>query len=64
MNKKGYIVAINSSLDGLFEKLDDFGFDYECKEMEVSPLPSYLVVEVCFYPHEIRELESIFAPYV
>lgn len=64
MNKKGYIVAINSSLDGLLELLDDYGFDYECEELFVSPLPGCLVINVWYYPHEIKELEDIFAPYV
>lgn len=64
MNVKGYIVAVNSSLGGLLDELDDFGFDYEYEEIEVSPLPSYIVIKVWYYLHEIRELEDIFAPYV
>ncbi len=64
MNVKGYIVAVNSSLGGLLDELDDFGFDYECEDIEVSPLSSYIVIKVWYYPHEIRELEDIFAPYV
>ena len=46
MNKKGYIVAINSSLDELLELLDDYGFDYECEELFISPLPGCLVITV------------------
>lgn len=60
MKRMCYIVEMNSSLGGLFDLLDDYGFDYECD----NSTPDYIEVCVDCYSHEIRELENIFAPYV
>lgn len=62
MKRKCYVVEMNSALDGLFEQLDDYGFDYECEEH--WPAPGYMEIYVLYYPHEIQNLENIFAPYV
>lgn len=62
MKRMCYIVEMNSALEGLFELLDDYGFDYECDEH--WPAPAYMEIHVDCYPREIRELEEIFAPYV
>ena len=62
MDRKGYIVEMNSALEGLFELLDDYGFDYECDEH--WPAPGYIEIHIWYYPGEIRRLEDIFAPYV
>lgn len=60
MRENYYFVENNSSLDGLFELLNEYGFDYEC-----DPAPDgYIEIHVWYYPDEIRELEDIFAPYV
>ena len=60
MKRMCYIVEMNSALDGLFEQLDDYGFDYECEGL----VPDYVEIWVDCYPSEIRDLENIFAPYV
>ena len=60
MKRNCYIVEMNSALEGLFEKLNDYGFDYECEGL----VPNYVEICVDCYPSEIQELESIFAPYV
>ena len=58
-----YFVELNSSLDGLFEQLDDYGFDYDFES--IYPVPEgYIEIHVYYYSHEIRDLENIFAPYV
>ena len=62
MRRNCYVVEMNSALEGLFEQLDDYGFDYECEEH--WPAPGYMEIYVWYYPHEIRDLEDIFAPYV
>lgn len=62
MNRKCYIVEMNSSLDGLFEQLDDYGFNYECDEH--WPAPGYIEISVWFHPYEAHDLENILAPYV
>lgn len=62
MRRKCYIVEMNSALEGLFEKLDDYGFDYECEEH--WPAPGYMEIYVSYYPQEIQDLENILAPYV
>ena len=62
MKENWYIVEMNSALDGLFELLDDYGFDYECDEH--WPAPGFIEVHVWYYPSDIWELEDIFAPYV
>ena len=62
MKRNCYVVEMNSALEGLFEKLDDYGFDYECEEH--WPAPGYMEIYVSYYPQEIRDLENIFAPYV
>lgn len=64
MSKKSYIVAINSSLGGLLDLLNDRGFNYKCEDIYISPLPTYIAITVWCYPHEICEVEDIFAPYV
>ena len=60
MKRMCYVVEMNSALEGLFELLDDYGFDYDCEGL----VPDYVEIFVYCYPHEIRELENIFAPYV
>lgn len=62
MERKCYIVEMNSALEGLFEQLNDYGFDYECDEH--WPAPGYIEITVDCYPHEFPDLEDIFAPYV
>ncbi len=63
MQENYYFVELNSSLDGLFEQLDDYGFDYDFES--IYPVPEgYIEIHVYYYPHEIRDLENIFAPYV
>jgi hypothetical protein len=61
MRRKCYVVEMNSALDGLFEHLNDYGFDYECRALAE---PGYMEIYVLYYPHEIQDLENIFAPYV
>lgn len=62
MKRNYYIVEMNSALEGLFEKLSDHGFDYFWDDF--SPVPGFIEIYVDCYPHEIRDLENIFAPYV
>ena len=62
MKKACYIVEMNSALEGLFEQLDGYGFDYECEEYWLAS--NCIEVSVYYYPHEIRDLQKIFAPYV
>ena len=63
MCEKYYLVEMNSSMSGLLELLDDYGFDYDFDAP--YPVPEgYTEIHVWYYPNEIRELESIFAPYV
>lgn len=62
MKTNCYIVEMNSALEGLFEQLDDYGFDYFWDDF--SPAPGFIEIYVDYYPHEIRDLENIFAPYV
>ena len=62
MNMKCYVVEMNSALAGLFEQLDDYGFDYEYNEH--WPAPGYMEIYVWYFPQEIWDLEDIFAPYV
>ena len=62
MKKNCYVVEMNSALEGLFEQLDDYGFDYFWDDF--SPAPGFIEIYVDYYPHEIRDLENIFAPYV
>lgn len=62
MNRNCYAVEMNSALESLFEQLDDYGFDYECEDH--WPAPGYVEICVRYYPHEIQDLENIFAPYV
>lgn len=57
-----YIVEMNSALGGLFEQLDDYGFEYFCDDF--PPVSGFIEVHVQYYPHEINNLENIFAPYV
>ena len=63
MRRNCYVVEMNSALAGLFEQLDDHGFDYECEEHRSHGI-SYIEICVLYYPHEIQDLENIFAPYV
>lgn len=63
MQENYYFVENNSSLDGLFELLNEYGFDYECEEYYPA-LEGYIEIHVWYYPDEIRDLEDIFAPYV
>jgi len=60
MKRMCYIVKMNSALEGLFERLNDYGFDYDCEDL----VSDYVEIFVYCHPHEIRELENIFAPYV
>ena len=63
MQENYYFVELSSSLDGLFEQLDDYGFDYDFES--IYPVPEgYIEIHVYYYPHEIQDLENIFAPYV
>jgi hypothetical protein len=63
MRENYYFVELTSSLTGLLEQLDDYGFDYDFDAL--YPVPEgYIEIHVYYYPHEIRELENIFAPYV
>lgn len=62
MMRRCYAVEMNSALEGLFEQLDDYGFDYEC--IEHWPAPGYIEIYIWCYSHEIQDLENIFAPYV
>ena len=58
-----YFVELTSSLAGLIEQLDDYGFDYDFDALYPAP-EGYIEIHVYYYPHEIRDLEIIFAPYV
>ena len=62
MKTNCYYVEMNSAIDGLFEQLDDYGFDYFWDDF--SPIPGFIEIYVDYYPQEIRVLEQIFAPYV
>lgn len=62
MNRNCYVVEMYSALDGLFEQLDNYGFDYECKVD--LPVLDYMEIYVWYYPDEIWDLQNIFAPYV
>ena len=63
MNENYYIVKMNTALEGLLELLDDYGFDYDFDAL--YPVPEgYTEIHVWYYPHEIQQLEDIFAPYV
>lgn len=62
MKKNCYIVEVNSALVGLFEQLDDYGFDYECDESCL--IPGYIEICVSYYSHEVTIVKNIFAPYV
>lgn len=63
MKENYYFVEMNSALGGLLELLDDYGFDYDFDAL--YPVPDgYIEIHVWYYPHEIQELENIFAPYV
>lgn len=62
MNTKSYIVEMNSSLEELFDQLDDHGFVYSWDDF--SPVPGFIEIYVKYFPHEIQDLEDIFAPYV
>ena len=58
-----YFVELTSSLGGLIEQLDDYGFDYDFDALYSVP-EGYIEIHVYYYPQEIRDLENIFAPYV
>lgn len=63
MCEKYYFVEMNSSMGGLLELLDDYGFDYDFDAL--YPVPEgYTEIHVWYHPNKIRELENIFAPYV
>ena len=62
MEVKCYIVEFNSALDGLFETLEDHGFN--SYNYRLSNISGYVEIGVWCYPYQIRELEEIFAPYV
>lgn len=63
MQENYYIIELTSSLDGLLEQLNDYGFDYDFDAL--YPVPEgYIEIHVCYYPQEIQVLEEIFAPYV
>lgn len=63
MNENYYFVEMNTALEGLLELLDDYGFDYDFDAL--YPVPEgYIEIHVWYYPHEIQQLEDIFAPYV
>ena len=62
MRRNCYVVEMNSALDGLFERLNDYGFDYHCEEH--WPAPGYMEIYIDCYPHEIADLEEIMKWYV
>lgn len=63
MRENYYFVKLTSSLAELIEQLDDYGFDYDFDAL--YPVPEgYTEIHVYYYPHEIQDLENIFAPYV
>lgn len=63
MQENYYIIELTSSLDGLLEQLNDYGFDYDFDAL--YPVPEgYIEIHVYYYPQEIRVLEEILAPYV
>lgn len=53
---------MNSAVEGLFESLNEYGFDYWCDNESLSPETVEITVQC--YPHEVSDLEDIFAPYV
>ena len=62
MLTKCYVVEFNSALEGLFDKLEECGFNwYNYRE---SSTPGYIEIGVWCYSFQIRDLENIFAPYV
>ena len=63
MNENYYFIKINSSLGGLLELLDDYGFDYDFDA--IYPVPDgYIEIHIWYYPNDICVLEEILAPYV
>lgn len=63
MQENYYIIELTSSLDGLLEQLNDYGFDYDFDAL--YPVPEgYIEIHVFYYPQEIQVLEEILAPYV
>ena len=62
MIEKCYAVYMSTDLESLFEELDDYGLDYECEKCIYSP--DYYEITVWCYPHEVADIEDIFAPYV
>ena len=63
MERKCYVVEVNSALEGLFEALNEYGFDYECDDFWPADGWTIEIIVEC-YPHEFADLEDIFAPYV
>ena len=64
MTVQCYNVEINSSLDGMYEQLDDYGFDYECEYIPTKDGPDYIEISIQCYPHEVKDLEDIMKWYV
>lgn len=63
MVERYYFVENNPALESLIEQLDNYGIDYDFDAL--YPVPeNYFEIHVWCYPHEIRDLENIFAPYV
>jgi len=62
MEVKCYIVEFNSALDGLFEILEDHGFN--SYNYRLSGISGYVEIGVWCYPYQIRELENIMKWYV
>lgn len=62
MEVKCYIVEFNSALGGLFEILEDHGFN--SYNYRLSSIFGYVEIGIWCYPYQIQELEEIFAPYV
>ena len=63
MNENYYFIDVNSSLDGLLELLDYYGFDYDFDA--IYPVPDgYTEIHIWYYPNDICVLEEILAPYV
>ena len=63
MIKKCYVIKISTDLETLFERLDDYGIDYECDEYLPAP-DEYLEVMLDCVEGELIFVERMFAPYV
>lgn len=62
MTTKCYFVELNSSLDALFEQLDDGGYDYEC-DKDCTP-DGFIALYIYCYSCDLRAIEDIMQWYV